>query len=147
MYKISYLYPTIVLPGMLTNQIYAPNIVIRPEQDKRHCLLAISTGVITEKDNMATIELDIFHDGKSVIDESAPQDAHAESPLIVISADNTLIYHTTMYISNVVLDKIGVYKIIMRVYPHDEGGQRGLDKIAEHESYFYVSVEGGSANG
>lgn len=136
--KVSFVYPTLIRPGMIAKGPYAPEllILIDPSLSDTNTL-AITCGMFFKALDKYTTEVDILHNGVSAI----AQTTSSGSSELIRAHETQLgqcIYIYTLFVSSVKLDKEGPYLAVVRIFNQVDGVKVG-EALHENDCVFYVS--------
>lgn len=141
--KISFVYPTLLMPGMVANaRSYMPTLVMVGVNPNQAQLLAITVGMMFEVNEKLLTEIDIFFDNKSVIEDSDTPNEKFSSPLFTSPTPGQIVSVSIMEVGGVIFKHSGVYKIRTTIFADEEKREKAefLDSV---DSYFYVSISEG----
>ncbi len=121
--KIIMLYPTLVKPGLSVSHYMPPDVVMFTEKYPSHCSFYLTSLMYLESGKRYTTELDIFFDGKSVLnnDNDNEDDNPMESFIFSHVDDDSTLVGSSLLVKDVTLEKPGVYDIIFKVYEDTNG--------------------------
>lgn len=122
--KVLFVYSTLIREGMVASGYYHPDAVLFEINHKKTYSLAITVGLVYEKDAIYWNEIDVVFENKSVINK----EHDGESTFNVLASSkpnaNDIVNVASFYLRGVNFPRPGMYTAIVSLYDSDEQGEK-----------------------
>lgn len=137
--KIIMLYPTLVKPGLSVSHYMPPDVVIFTEKYPSECSFYLTSLMYLESGKRYTTELDIFFEGKSVLnnDYDNEDDNPMESFLFSHVDEGSTLVGSSLLVKAITLEKPGIYDITFKVYEDTDGT---LSNVLDEKSCSFIAA-------
>lgn len=144
MNKISFIYQTIIQPGMeAKSSSYRPQMLIKNINPNDKYSLMLTIGIILDTEKQFLIRADVFFDKKSVITHSSQQDNSMDIALFEPMDDGEIVTLSHLHFNSATFEKSGVYRIHCELLKPDSNSSQDTENyevLHEMDSFFYVTV-------
>ena len=135
--KIAFAYPTFIRPGMIASGPFIPDIGWKMNDFPGKLSFYVSAGLILNNNRPYSFDVDVLHEGNSLITEKAPA---VDSKLLgtTVSDRDDFIALSTTFLSNINIPSDGLYTVRVLLHTgHVEAKERLL--IDSHDCHFVIA--------
>ncbi|EAR6708272.1 hypothetical protein EWN99_16260 [Salmonella enterica] len=144
MNKISFIYQTIIQPGMeARSSSYLPQMLIKNMNPNDKYSLMLTVGIILDTEKHFIIRADVFFDNKSVITHSSQQDNNMDIALFEKMDDGEIITLSHLHFNRATFEKSGTYRIHCELLKPDSDSSddtENYEVLHTMDSFFYATV-------
>ncbi|WP_431648652.1 hypothetical protein [Enterobacter hormaechei] len=138
--KVLFVYSTLIREGMVASGYYHPDAVLFEINHKKTYSLAITVGLLYEKDAIYWNEIDVVFENKSVINKE--HDGESTFHVLASSSPNAndIVNVASFYLRGVNFPRPGMYTAVVTLYDSDEQGEK-RQLVDKKECCFIVAGE------